>query len=360
MTKKQHFIAQSILELFFDSQKVYEEIISKKKIFQSNIKDIMEINYFYELPEFKDNALENYFSANFESDMKLVVEEMIENIEKPELVYKILKDNIRFFIIAYYKSFAYITENTDDMLKTKGYEAVRKMLSNIFDENYIKALGETIIYGYEYCLIKSENEFLMSDQYISTAAINMKNQFLNGSNRNIGLKNTLILIPLTTSYYILLYNGVVSESIEANVINKLSVENIELINKVIYRNSYLKVVGSNENIIENVSKLCAEHWLSRTQCMTGDDNGPTSFYNNKKEVFLFEEEYDIFELYQTLEFSKFLKLSRNDTCKCGSGKKYKKCCIDKIEKCKKMYSEVESKNKYLYRISDDLIAERIF
>lgn len=26
------------------------------------------------------------------------------------------------------------------------------------------------------------------------------------------------------------------------------------------------------------------------------------------------------------------EIGRNDPCPCGSGKKYKKCCIDKIEK----------------------------
>ena len=80
--------------------------------------------------------------------------------------------------------------------------------------------------------------------------------------------------------------------------------------------------------------------------------------NNKKEVFLLEGDYEILELYRTLQFGRYSKIKRNDICLCGSGKKYKRCCINKVQKCEKMYSELASKNKYQYRISDKLIAER--
>lgn len=35
------------------------------------------------------------------------------------------------------------------------------------------------------------------------------------------------------------------------------------------------------------------------------------------------------------------KIKRNDPCPCGSGKKYKKCCIDKSEKAsiKELYND---------------------
>jgi len=31
------------------------------------------------------------------------------------------------------------------------------------------------------------------------------------------------------------------------------------------------------------------------------------------------------------ELSKRVKIGRNDLCPCGSGNKFKKCCIDKVE-----------------------------
>tara|TARA_Y100000310_G_C20170400_1_gene573399 strand:+ start:367 stop:603 length:237 start_codon:yes stop_codon:yes gene_type:complete len=38
--------------------------------------------------------------------------------------------------------------------------------------------------------------------------------------------------------------------------------------------------------------------------------------------------YDGILLANFSEYNKFEKLGRNDKCACGSGKKYKKCCIN--------------------------------
>lgn len=53
----------------------------------------------------------------------------------------------------------------------------------------------------------------------------------------------------------------------------------------------------------------------------------------------------------------YTNVRRNDICFCGSGKKYKKCCLNKIEKCEKMYNELCSR-KTDYLINSKLILER--
>lgn len=358
MVKKQHFIAQSILEMFFENKEVYECILTNKKIVKSNVKDVMEMNYFYELPELQKNTLEKYFSKTIESEMKNIVESMIKNIEQIDVFYDIFKKNILLFLKAYYKSLACITENTDEIMEIKSDSAIRKMLNTYFDERYLKKLSETIICGYDYCIIKSENKFLMSDQYISTASLDVKNKFANGSNRNIGLKNTIILLPLTTSYYLLLYHGGPLTFAKSKEIVSLTNEEVYLVNKIIFKNSYLKVVGIDNGMLEKIKEDTKSYNVSKTQCIIGGKTKPIAFYNNKKEVFVYEKEYEILECFLNGYWWSFKNLKRNDICSCGSAKKYKKCCIEKIKKCKQMYMELSSRNEYLYRISPDLISEK--
>ena len=59
-----------------------------------------------------------------------------------------------------------------------------------------------------------------------------------------------------------------------------------------------------------------------------------------------------------MEYSKFKTLGRNDKCGCGSGKKYKKCCINfdwskdiKNEDCEmtKNVRAVSEKNTDVYK-----------
>ena len=52
---------------------------------------------------------------------------------------------MELFIIGYYKSFAYVTENSNDLLEKMDENAIRKMISNIFDKKYINDLWKTLI-----------------------------------------------------------------------------------------------------------------------------------------------------------------------------------------------------------------------
>ncbi len=188
---------------------------------------------------------------------------------------------MELFIIGYYKSFAYVTENSNDLLEKMDENAIRKMISNIFDKKYINDLCKTIIKEYDFYIIKSKEQFLISDQYISTASLNVKNQFVNSCNRAMGFKDTIILIPITTSYYIVFKNGNKFRYLQPNKINILDEEQAESINKVIFRNSYLKVAGNNETNLLKTYENCKKYNLDRVQCLESN-----FFYNNKKEVFL--------------------------------------------------------------------------
>ena len=51
-----------------------------------------------------------------------------------------------------------------------------------------------------------------------------------------------------------------------------------------------------------------------------------------------------------------MKIGRNDPCPCGSGKKYKKCCLDKDEKKRREDAipiETEKGFAYLYENDDE-------
>lgn len=48
---------------------------------------------------------------------------------------------------------------------------------------------------------------------------------------------------------------------------------------------------------------------------------------------------------------------RNDPCPCGSGKKLKKCCLEKFNIIKRMMQSFGSKTQFNYAIDPTLIVE---
>lgn len=85
---------------------------------------------------------------------------------------------------------------------------VERMLQNILNLEYILGLTGTIWNAYECGIIVDEKErFLLSDQYVSTVALKFKNRFSNASNRQIGMSETMILIPLSSRFYIAFFSG---------------------------------------------------------------------------------------------------------------------------------------------------------
>lgn len=77
---------------FFKKKSLYEIIVSNGNVVQTTVADSMEVNYFYELPELAKNTIEDYFANNFDNNLKEIVEQIINNIENPNEVYRILKE----------------------------------------------------------------------------------------------------------------------------------------------------------------------------------------------------------------------------------------------------------------------------
>ena len=197
----------------------------------------------YEHIELNTNTVENVLANTSDSRLPDAIKEVLINLENnnvigaKETIYKNLPD----FVICYFRSGAVLTELRTSLKKNIEDKKIEKFLSIVGDRKYILSLSLTIMLGYKFTIIESSNNnFILSDQYISTCSLKPKSRFTNVSNRNIGLKDTVILIPITTKYYIFLYNGSNDLNLKDNMINKLSEEETNIINTAIYNNSYYK------------------------------------------------------------------------------------------------------------------------
>ena len=134
-------------------------------------------------------------------------------------------------------------------------------------------------------------------------------------------------MPISASFYIVYWNTQYDFPIKKNEINKLSEENIKLINSTIINNSYTKCVAKKKERIEEV--VAFYKWASPTNFFAGGN--PSGYFTGatkKKEVFFFEEERKAYEILENLAMIIYRNLGRNDPCSCKSGKKFKKCHWD--------------------------------
>jgi len=260
---------------------------------------------------------------------------------------------MREFIIFYYRSGALLTEFEFER-KIKA-DRVFLMLQNVMNSDYIRELGKTVIGFYNFTIIKSENnEFLLSDQYLSTVALAIKNRFFNVSNRHMGMSDMMILIPLSGKYYAIFYNGYIPSYISSNKVNALSQVQVDEINKVIINNSYTKCICNNREALGRA--LTKFEYQSPSATIAGG-NGVHMGATLKKEVFLYDRDKKAWELFTGNDWVHYRDLGRNDRCACGSGKKFKKCCIEYIEICVRMYVDIEHERDN-YKISDYAIGEK--
>ena len=81
----------------------------------------------------------------------------------------------------------------------------------------------------------------------------------------------------------------------------------------------------------------------------------------KREVFFYEEDKDMnahsFDYMSTYKTSIEGKIGRNDKCVCGSGKKYKNCCISKYEKAAWILRDIYNQKNIDYTISGVRVVE---
>lgn len=212
ITKKQHYVSQGILKHFADQQKkIYELFIDKSIVTKKSIVDTMSQNYVYEHSKIEKNSIEDLF-AKFESKAFPLIDSLITEIEEycrdgdNIIPFKDKIDSIiPYVLLFYFRSGALLREYSMDAENPKEVR-VERMLLNIMDVGYIRGLRNTICNCYKCAIICDEEEkLLLSDQYVSTVALKYKNRFSNASNRQIGMKDTMILIPLSSKFYIVFF-----------------------------------------------------------------------------------------------------------------------------------------------------------
>ena len=192
----------------------------------------------------------------------------------------------------------------------------------------------------------------MSDQYISTCSTSYKGQFLNISSRDIGIRNTIILIPFNSHYYGMFYNGCVKDfKIDEKSINVLDDKLEKMINQVIYDNSTFKVLGTNADYLKDINKMNNISGDITTAALFSDNHKVS--YKVKRDVFLHSEEYEFYNYWKSYKWTSFKKVHRNEKCLCGSNKKYKKCCKSKVDRC------FEILNRMHYRQNEIMIFDKI-
>lgn len=332
-TKNQHYIPQSILANFAnDKGQVSEALLQQKKIYSTNYRQSMSERHTYEHPDLEENYLENAF-GKIESYFAPGMREIISNLESDSVNIEDIKKQVEIymkdFLIFYYRSGALLKEFAFDGLNEN--DKIPLMWEKIMDSNYLTRLSETIISFYNFAIIKSESsDFLLGDQYVSTAALSIKGQYSNISNRHLGLKDVLMLIPLSSKYYIVYSNGNTPNFIENNKVNILSSDQVCQINKTIMSNSYVKCIGQRKTPLE----ISIENfkYASPSRSIVAYKSGVKTAALNKKEVFFYEDDIEQWNFLREIKHVINNETKRNDFCKCGSGKKYKKCCLNKSER----------------------------
>lgn len=362
IARNQHYIPEALLWNFVNSDnKLIEVLLKNKKIYPTIPARSMSEKFVYEDDKLKTNTVENYF-AKLDSRIAPKIKLIINKIEqcknkKADLfdIKKEIENLLPIFIIFYYRSGALLTEFSSINSKDK----IPFLSKKILNRQYIELLGDTIKRCYKFAIVESKGDFLLSDQFISTAALKIKSRFFEISNRHIGLKETLILMPISSKYYIVYWNTEHDFIVKENRLSLLNEENIKLINKTIINNSYIKCIGKKEKRIKDV--LDDYDMKFPSQIYAGGN--PSGYHRGaikKKEVFFYEDDKEAYKLLDFASFTQYKNLGRNDICACKSGKKFKKCHQDAYNKIKgvvRSFSESKTSVRKKYGIPEATIHE---
>lgn len=349
IVKNQHYIPRCILKNFSNKKhQVFEALVEEGKHYITNYSASMVEKYTYEHPQLKQNFLEKEFQK-VENIIAPAINELIETIESYESadcrfneIKKCIESIIDIVIIFYYRSGALLHEYSFE--RDNKDDRIDLLLDNILRSSYIHRLGKTLIGHYSFAIIKSENkDFLMSDQYVSTCALRIKSQFANLSNRHMGLRDVMILIPVSSTYYVVFFHGKRPDYINKNRINLLSAEQVGEINNVIINNSYLKCISYNEKAL--LDALKSFEFSSPSGTYMGFNSGAVSGATLKKEIFFYNSDQELWEFFRRYDWKKYDELKRNDICVCGSNKKFKNCCKDLYQGAERIMNDIEISQK---------------
>jgi hypothetical protein len=326
ITKKQHYIPKFYIKNFsFDLKSIFELNHNKQSIYKNSIKNSMCENLTYEDEFLSPNSLERYFGSiedKVSSSLRTIIAELKEDKSDISKIKNIIFNIMPELLIFYYRSGALLEE-----FSTGGNKDFRidNLLKQIMDSNYLQELSSDIFACYKFSIIKCESEFLLSDQFISTAAMKIKDNFGDISNRHMGLQETLILIPISCDFYAVFWHTKSNFFLKDNEIKLLKNDEKYLMNKVILNNSYNKTVSFSEEVLSNIQKFYYKK--NPAQMILGGDSFVQRF-SMKKEVFFYEEDRIAFDYFfsRCMHLSpKYLKLKNSDKCLCNSDKKFKRC-----------------------------------
>jgi hypothetical protein len=341
----QHYVPQFVLKNFANQKKqVFEALVNESRLYTSNYRYSMSERFTYEHPLMEQNKLEKFFQV-IESDFGPALIQAIEmaEYEKVQEVKKLFEQFYSALVIFYYRSGALLNEFAFDT--TIKEAKIGYLLQKLTHTSYINELGKTLRF-YDFAIVKSENgNFLISDQYVSTVALGIKGRFTNMSNRHIGLKEIMILIPLSSKYYIVYFHGKKPDYIEKDKLNILKENEVDDLNRIIINNSYLKCVGQNKEPLEKA--ISVFNFSSPASTYMGFSDGSIRGATLKKELFFHTSDERAWDMFVNPTFYvKYRDLRRNDPCGCNSGKKFKNCCSADFEIVKRILNALRDKHLF--------------
>lgn len=336
-TKKQHYIPQCLLRNFtFDKKKryCYEYNLSSRQCYQTNVANTMCANNIYEHPLLGTNYIENYFANSVDSELGQMSKEIINLLDNQsedsvQSVKRILETNLFSIIRCYFRSGAILEEYNTAFRTQKGKIILHVLLNTPF--SYVKQLCNTIKMGYKFAIISNaDTGFVIGDQFLATASLNFKALFSNASNRQIGMSDTILILPISTQYCAVYYHGTKPNYIFEDTINTLNNEQCMQVNLAIWHSAYGKIVGNSKDVLLDIAENAfIKNYKSATTTVMTYESGRTVGHVTKREAFFHKRDYEVSELVHGMKFD--LSLGRNDLCFCGSGQKHKKCCLEKTE-----------------------------
>lgn len=363
-TKKQHYIPQGLIKHFSSGDRRTFELYNNNFLSEKAIKNTMCHNLVYEHDKIPINSLEHFFSKIESSFIplhdKLVIQIKKNYEEKSIIPEDSINELLLFYVLLYLRSGALLEEYSAYSDDPKN-QRVERLLENLLVSSYPAKLTNTISQGYQISVIASKEDFfLMSDQFISTASLKFKNTFSNRSNRQIGFKDTILFIPISSKFYIVFYHGNKPDYIIPKKISTLTTTQVTEINSIIAKNSYKKTIASREKPLKNIKKDIESTTGPRRNLLFYNDD-TVSIFTTKKEIEFYNSERLFAQNYMTL-FAEYKnnyenKIKRNDICFCGSKKKYKKCCLLIHQRLLEIARRIWNQEKDWYSISSNLIVE---